>query len=149
MFTVPCSSTPARTRLSTYSRLRVSITMDSMPCNHSRRPSSNPAGPAPTMPTCVRIVVSDWWLVVGGWCSISSLPASHQPPTTNHKPHSFRILRQFPHPFIMRAIWFIGRPTKRRRNGGSQDDRNRERPADHIYIEEQIVAKEGRQQWSS
>ena len=38
----------------TYSRLRVSITTDSTPCNHNRRPSSNPAGPAPIIPTCVR-----------------------------------------------------------------------------------------------
>ena len=29
---MPCSSTPARTRASTYSRLRASRTTDSMPC---------------------------------------------------------------------------------------------------------------------
>src|SRR6202050_3582429 len=53
--TVPCSSTPARTRSSQYSRLRASITTDSMPCRCSKCESTSPAGPAPTIPTCVRI----------------------------------------------------------------------------------------------
>ena len=53
--TVPCSSTPARTRCSTYSRLRASSTTDSMPARCSRCESSSPAGPAPTMPTWVRM----------------------------------------------------------------------------------------------
>src|SRR5579872_5044567 len=54
MSTVPCSSTPARIRCSTYSRLRVSSTTDSIPARCSRCDSSSPAGPAPTMPTWVR-----------------------------------------------------------------------------------------------
>src|SRR5215218_7013191 len=57
--TVPCSSTPARTRCSTYSRLRASSTTDSMPSRCSRCDSSRPAGPAPTIPTWVRM-----------WCSL-------------------------------------------------------------------------------
>ena len=52
---VPCSSTPARTRCSTYSRSRPSSTVDSMPCRCIRCDSSRPAGPAPTMPTWVRM----------------------------------------------------------------------------------------------
>src|SRR5258706_7134455 len=52
--TLPCSSTPARTRCSTWSRLRLSTITDSMPCRCKRCESSSPAGPAPTMPTCVR-----------------------------------------------------------------------------------------------
>src|SRR3569833_1624165 len=53
--TVPCSSTPARTRSITYCCERFSMTTDSMPSRWSRCASSRPAGPAPTMPTCVRI----------------------------------------------------------------------------------------------
>src|SRR3954471_9357375 len=52
--TVPCSSTPARTRFSTYSRSRSSRITDSIPPSSSSRPSTRPAGPAPTIPTCVR-----------------------------------------------------------------------------------------------
>src|SRR6185312_9749576 len=55
--TVPCSRTPARTRCSTYSRLRVSSTTESIPSRWRRCESSSPAGPAPTIPTCVRICV--------------------------------------------------------------------------------------------
>src|SRR5437762_3713542 len=40
-------------RCSTYSRLRSSSTTDSIPARSSRRASVSPAGPAPTMPTCV------------------------------------------------------------------------------------------------
>src|SRR4051812_4326377 len=52
--TVFCSSRPARTRRCTYSRSRASRTTASMParCRSSARVS--PAGPAPTIPTCVR-----------------------------------------------------------------------------------------------
>jgi hypothetical protein len=53
--TVPCSRTPARTRCSTYSRLRSSSTTDSIPSRWSRCDSSSPAGPAPTIPTWVRM----------------------------------------------------------------------------------------------
>ena len=53
--TVPCSSTPARTRRSTYSRLRLSSTTESMPRRWSRWDSSSPAGPAPMIPTWVRM----------------------------------------------------------------------------------------------
>src|SRR3954469_10842097 len=53
--TVPCSSTPARTLCSTYSRLRASSTTESMPRGWRRCDSIRPAGPAPTIPTCVRI----------------------------------------------------------------------------------------------
>src|SRR5271156_1549031 len=53
--TVPCSNTPARTRCSTYSLERLSSTTDSIPSRCSRCASVNPAGPAPTIPTCVRI----------------------------------------------------------------------------------------------
>ena len=62
--TVPCSSRPARTRSSTYRRLRASSTTDSMPARCSRCDSIRPAGPAPTMPTCVRSFiypVNDCW----------------------------------------------------------------------------------------
>src|SRR5688572_26181780 len=52
--TVPCSSTPARTRSMTCSWLRSSTMTESMPRRCSRWPSINPAGPAPTMPTWVR-----------------------------------------------------------------------------------------------
>src|SRR5581483_3097747 len=52
--TVPCSSTPARMRCSTYSRLRSSSTTVSIPASSSSRASVRPAGPAPTIPTCVR-----------------------------------------------------------------------------------------------
>src|SRR5262249_24074330 len=40
---------------STYLRLRASRTTDAMPLRCSRCDNSRPAGPAPTMPTCVRI----------------------------------------------------------------------------------------------
>src|SRR5215211_588512 len=53
--TVPCSSTPARTRPSTYSRSRSSRITDSMPWRWRSCPSTRPAGPAPTIPTCVRV----------------------------------------------------------------------------------------------
>ena len=53
--TVPCSSKPARTRSWTYWRLRFSTTTDSRPARCSRCESISPAGPAPTIPTCVRI----------------------------------------------------------------------------------------------
>src|SRR5215212_2871770 len=53
---VPCSRTPARTVVSTTLRLRSSSTTDSMPCRCSRCESSVPAGPPPTIPTCVRII---------------------------------------------------------------------------------------------
>src|SRR5512139_2105395 len=53
--TEPCSRTPARTRRSTYSRLFASMTTDSIPRRCSRCDSINPAGPAPTIATCVRI----------------------------------------------------------------------------------------------
>ena len=49
----PCSNTPARTRSSTYCRLRFSTTTDSIPCRWSRWESTRPAGPAPTIPICV------------------------------------------------------------------------------------------------
>src|SRR6201996_8475444 len=52
---VPCSSTPARTRCWTYSRSRASSTTESIPRSSSMRPSINPAGPPPTIATCVRI----------------------------------------------------------------------------------------------
>src|SRR5215470_13671141 len=135
MSTVPCSSTPALTRLSTYSRLRVSITMDSTPCNHNRRPSSNPAGPAPTIPTCVRmappkIVGSGEWEV-----KKSPLPLPHSP--------LFRL--QLSHPFVMRSVRLIDRSEERRRDGGSQDDCNRKRPSDHISIVEHSIVEEARQ----
>src|SRR3954454_1926109 len=52
---VPCSSTPARTRCWTYSRSRSSSTTDSIPRSSSSRPSISPAGPPPTIATCVRI----------------------------------------------------------------------------------------------
>src|SRR5580765_2597916 len=51
--TVPCSSTPARIRASTWSRVWLSSTTVSMPARSSSRASVSPAGPAPTMPTCV------------------------------------------------------------------------------------------------
>src|SRR5258708_19559256 len=53
--TLPASSTPARCRASQYSRLRISTRTESMPRCASRCESSNPAGPAPTMPTWVRM----------------------------------------------------------------------------------------------
>ena len=43
--TVPCSSTPARTRCSTYSRLAASSTTESMPSRCSRCASTRPGGP--------------------------------------------------------------------------------------------------------
>src|SRR5688572_20994919 len=51
--TVPGSSTPARMRPNTYSGLRRSSSRLSMPARCSSWPSSNPAGPAPTMTTWV------------------------------------------------------------------------------------------------
>src|SRR5215210_5447868 len=55
---VPCSSTPALTVVSRSSRLRVSSTTDSIPSRCSRCESSSPAGPPPTIPTCVRMCVA-------------------------------------------------------------------------------------------
>src|SRR4051794_23425755 len=52
---------PARMRAWTYSRERFSRTTESMPCRVSRRDSSRPAGPAPMIPTWVRMPrVSPW-----------------------------------------------------------------------------------------
>lgn len=51
--TVFCSSTPARIVPSTSSRVRVSSTTESMPFKCRRWDSINPAGPPPTIPTCV------------------------------------------------------------------------------------------------
>src|SRR6516165_11334506 len=50
-----CSMSPARMRLSMYSRLRFSRITDSMPSRCRRCESINPAGPAPIIPTCVRM----------------------------------------------------------------------------------------------
>src|SRR5882757_5753383 len=58
MSTVSCSRMPARWRCSTYSRVRSSSTTLSMPCRCSRWESSRPAGPAPMMPTLVRMAYS-------------------------------------------------------------------------------------------
>src|SRR6185369_11606026 len=63
--TVPCSSTPARIVASISARLRMSSTTDSIPRRFSRWASSSPAGPAPTMPTWVRIEVRLLRLGVG------------------------------------------------------------------------------------
>src|SRR5882672_8217272 len=52
--TMPCSSTPARMRLSTYSRLRRSMTTVSIPARCSSWPRSSPAGPEPTTATWTR-----------------------------------------------------------------------------------------------
>src|SRR5262245_13495854 len=62
---VPCSSTPARIVASISARLRMSSTTDSTPLRCSRCASINPAGPAPTMPTWVRIAVRSLRLGVG------------------------------------------------------------------------------------
>src|SRR5258708_985510 len=56
--TVPCSSTPARTRSSTCWRVRLSITTQSMLARRKRWARRSPAGPAPMIPTWVRIAVS-------------------------------------------------------------------------------------------
>src|SRR3954452_2659919 len=69
--TLPCSSTPARTRCSTYSRLRSSSTTDSMPSRCRRCDSISPAGPAPTLPTCVRIRLT--------LCLVGSRPQYREP----------------------------------------------------------------------
>src|SRR3954447_4262871 len=53
---VACSSTPARTRCCTYSRSRASRITVSMPRSSSSRPSISPAGPPPTIATCVRTI---------------------------------------------------------------------------------------------
>src|SRR3954464_9092926 len=53
--TVPCSRTPARMVASMSSRLRTSSTTDSIPCRCRRCERRSPAGPAPTIPTCVRM----------------------------------------------------------------------------------------------
>src|SRR5579859_4949808 len=55
--TVPCSSTPARMVDSTSSLLRLSSTSESNPSLSKRSDNSNPAGPAPIMPTCVRFFI--------------------------------------------------------------------------------------------
>ncbi len=63
--TAPCSTTPARTRASTYSRERFSTITDSMPRWASSCESSRPAGPAPTMATWVRMVEGpEGWVVM-------------------------------------------------------------------------------------
>ena len=56
--TVPCSSTPARMVDSISARLRASITTDSIPSRCKRCESRSPAGPAPTIPTCVRMAMN-------------------------------------------------------------------------------------------
>src|SRR5882672_10491900 len=56
--TVPSSSTPARTRPITYSRLRRSMTTASIPARCSSCPSKSPAGPEPMMATCTRMPLS-------------------------------------------------------------------------------------------
>ncbi len=55
----PCSSTPARMRASTYSRLCRSSTMVSMPLRCSSCDSSSPEGPPPMMQTWVFMTVSN------------------------------------------------------------------------------------------
>src|SRR5918997_1585987 len=62
--TVFCSSRPARTRCSTYSRLRFSSTTQSIPACCNRSASVSPAGPAPTIPTWVRIAGASYTLYV-------------------------------------------------------------------------------------
>src|SRR5829696_4253675 len=74
--TVPCSRTPARTRCSTYSRLRASSTTDSIPRSCSSWPRTSPAGPAPTIPTCVRSFMS-------AFLTLSAI-AAPAPATTHH-----------------------------------------------------------------
>src|SRR5689334_2742161 len=51
---VPCSSTPARRVDSTSSRLRDSMTTEATSERCSKWDSVRPAGPAPTIATCVR-----------------------------------------------------------------------------------------------
>src|SRR4051794_6297884 len=63
--TVPCSRTPARTRASTYSRVRFSTITDSMPCRASSWASVRPAGPAPMIPTWVRMAPSNPLVTAG------------------------------------------------------------------------------------
>src|SRR5215472_8212486 len=58
MSTMPSSSTPARMRPSTYSRLRRSMMTVSTPAMCSSCPRSNPAGPEPMIATCTRM---DLW----------------------------------------------------------------------------------------
>src|ERR1700756_1496408 len=53
--TVPCSSTPARILSSTYLRVCSSRTTDSIPRRCSNSDKKSPAGPAPTIPICVRM----------------------------------------------------------------------------------------------
>src|SRR5687768_1489968 len=53
--TVPCSRIPARWRCSTYARVLFSRTAQSMPALWSRRARRRPAGPAPMIPTVVRM----------------------------------------------------------------------------------------------
>src|SRR4051794_8079697 len=55
MATLVCSNTPARTRSSQYVRERASRTMELIPCRCKRWDSMSPAGPAPTIPTCVSV----------------------------------------------------------------------------------------------
>ena len=52
---MPCSSTPARIRCSTYSRLRFSSTTASMPARSSSRPSVEPGRAGADDPDLVRI----------------------------------------------------------------------------------------------
>src|SRR5579862_9191701 len=52
---VPCSSTPARTRSTTYSSLRRSTITESIPSRCSKWANRRPAGPAPIIPTWVRV----------------------------------------------------------------------------------------------
>jgi hypothetical protein len=54
----PCSRTPARTRVSTEERARFSRTTLSTPARCNRCDSMRSAGPAPTIPTCVRMLVT-------------------------------------------------------------------------------------------
>ena len=56
--TVLCSSTPARTVFSMSVRLRRSSTTESIRRRWSRWESMRPTGPAPTMPTWVRVISS-------------------------------------------------------------------------------------------
>src|SRR6202522_1200898 len=56
--TVPCSRTPARMRASTYSRVRLSSTTDRTPERSKSRASISPEGPAPTIATCVLVMLA-------------------------------------------------------------------------------------------
>ncbi len=60
-----CSNTPARTRSSICCWLCASRTIDSMPSRCNRCDSMSPAGPAPTIATCVRIIRRSLWRLHG------------------------------------------------------------------------------------